>query len=72
LTDSQNPCYNRSTNGGLLSKGHSIGATGVANACEIVWQLRGQAGAHQVTGHTAGLAHTIGLGSACAVPILTK
>ena len=45
---------------------------GVANVCEIVWQLRGQARARQVEGHTAGLARTIGLGSACAVHILTK
>jgi acetyl-CoA acyltransferase len=60
------------TSGGLLSKGHPIGATGVANVCEIVWQLRGQAGARQVEGHKAGLAHTIGLGSACAVHILTR
>jgi acetyl-CoA acetyltransferase len=60
------------TSGGLLSKGHPIGATGVANVCEIVWQLRGQAGARQVEGHKAGMAHTIGLGSACAVHILTK
>ncbi|MGH2585159.1 MAG: thiolase C-terminal domain-containing protein [Dehalococcoidia bacterium] len=60
------------TSGGLLSKGHPIGATGVANVCEIVWQLRGQAGARQVEGHKAGLAHTIGLGSACAVHVLTR
>ncbi|HLZ70577.1 MAG TPA: beta-ketoacyl synthase N-terminal-like domain-containing protein [Dehalococcoidia bacterium] len=59
------------TSGGLLSKGHPIGATGVANVCEIVWQLRGQAGGRQVEGHKAGLAHTIGLGSACAIHILT-
>ncbi len=60
------------TSGGLLSKGHPIGATGVANICEIVWQLRGQAGQRQVPNHKAGLAHTIGLGSACAIHILTK
>ncbi len=59
------------TSGGLLSKGHPIGATGVANVCEIVWQLRGQAGGRQVEGHKAGMAHTIGLGSACAIHILT-
>lgn len=59
------------TSGGLLSKGHPIGATGVANVCEIVWQLRGQAGGRQVPGHKAGMAHTIGLGSACAIHILT-
>ena len=60
------------TSGGLLSKGHPIGATGVANICEITWQLRGQAGDRQVPNHKAGMAHTIGLGSACAVHILTK
>ena len=60
------------TSGGLLSKGHPIGATGVANICEITWQLRGQAGGRQVPNHKVGMAHTIGLGSACAVHILTK
>lgn len=60
------------TSGGLLSKGHPIGATGVANICEITWQLRGQAGDRQVPDHKVGMAHTIGLGSACAVHILTK
>lgn len=60
------------TSGGLLSKGHPIGATGVANICEIVWQMRGQAGGRQVPDYKIGMAHTIGLGSACAVHILTK
>lgn len=58
------------TSGGLLSKGHPIGATGVANICELVWQIRGQAGARQVDGHRVGLAHTVGLGSATSVIIL--
>jgi len=57
--------------GGLLSKGHPLGATGVANIHEIVTQLRGQAGARQVAGAKAGLAHVIGLGSACTIHILT-
>ncbi|MEW6296235.1 MAG: thiolase family protein [Thermodesulfobacteriota bacterium] len=57
--------------GGLLSKGHPLGATGVANIYEIVTQLRGQAGARQVEGAKAGLAHVIGLGSACTIHILT-
>ena len=57
--------------GGLLSKGHPLGATGVANIYEIVTQLRGQAGARQVEGANAGLAHVIGLGSACTIHILT-
>jgi len=60
------------TSGGLLSKGHPLGATGVANICEIVWQLRGQAGERQVPNHKAGLAHVIGLGSAATVHIVTK
>jgi len=46
--------------GGLLCKGHPIGATGVAQAAEIVWQLRGEAGARQVPGAKAGLAHCSG------------
>jgi acetyl-CoA acetyltransferase len=57
--------------GGLLSKGHPLGATGVANIYEIVTQLRGQAKARQVTGAKVGLAHVIGLGSACTINILT-
>jgi len=57
--------------GGLLSKGHPLGATGVANIYEIVTQLRGKAGARQVEGAKAGLAHVIGLGSACTIHILT-
>jgi benzoylsuccinyl-CoA thiolase BbsB subunit len=46
--------------GGLLSKGHPLSATGVAQVAEIVWQLRGQAGGNQVAGVKAGLAHTLG------------
>ncbi len=56
--------------GGLLSKGHPLGATGVANVYEIVQHLRAQAGARQVEGARVGLAHVIGLGSACTVTIL--
>jgi acetyl-CoA acetyltransferase len=56
--------------GGLLSKGHPLGATGVANICEIVTHLRGAAGARQVDGAKVGLAHVIGLGSACTIHIL--
>lgn len=57
--------------GGLLSKGHPLGATGVANIYEIVTQLRGEAGERQVDGAKAGLAHVIGLGSACTIHIFT-
>ncbi len=58
--------------GGLLSKGHPLGATGVANIVEIVWHLRGEAGNRQVEGSKVGLAHVIGLGSACTINILKK
>lgn len=58
--------------GGLLSKGHPLGATGVANIVEIAWHLRGQAGQRQVEGAKVGLAHVIGLGSACTIHILKK
>jgi len=57
--------------GGLLSKGHPLGATGVANIYEVVAHLRGQAGARQVEGAKVGMAHVIGLGSACTIHILT-
>jgi acetyl-CoA acetyltransferase len=46
--------------GGLLCKGHPIGATGVAQVAELVWQLRGEAGARQVNGAKVGLAHCSG------------
>ena len=57
--------------GGLLSKGHPLGATGVANVFELVTHLRGEAGDRQVAGAKVGLAHVIGLGSACTIQILT-
>jgi len=56
--------------GGLLSKGHPIGATGVANVYEIVTHLRGQAGKRQAEGARIGLAHVIGLGTCCGIHIL--
>jgi acetyl-CoA acyltransferase len=58
--------------GGLLSKGHPLGATGVANIAEIVFHLRGQAGGRQVEGSKIGMAHVIGLCSACTIHILQK
>jgi acetyl-CoA acyltransferase len=58
--------------GGLLSKGHPIGATGVANLCEIATHLRGEAGDRQIEGARVGLAHVIGLGSSCGIHILEK
>ncbi|MFJ7203326.1 lipid-transfer protein [Streptomyces sp. NPDC098789] len=58
--------------GGLISKGHPLGATGLAQAAELVWQLRGQAGPRQVPGASVGLAHNIGLGGAAVVTLLRK
>jgi acetyl-CoA acyltransferase len=58
--------------GGLQSKGHPIGATGIANIWEICHHLRGEAKDRQIEGAKVGLAHVIGLGSACGVHILEK
>ena len=58
--------------GGLLSKGHPLGATGVANIYELTTHLRGDARDRQVEGARVGLAHVIGLGSACGIHILEK
>ena len=56
--------------GGLLSKGHPLGATGVANIFEVTTHLRGRAGDRQVEAAKVGLAHVIGLGSACTINVL--
>ncbi len=58
--------------GGLLSKGHPLGATGVANMVEIVQHLRGEAGERQVEGAKIGLSHVLGFGAATGVHILEK
>jgi acetyl-CoA acetyltransferase len=58
--------------GGLESKGHPIAATGIANIWEICHHLRGEAGNRQIEGATVGLAHVIGLGSACGLHILER
>ncbi len=58
--------------GGLESKGHPISATGIANIWEIATHLRGEAGDRQIENAKVGLAHVIGLGSACGVHILEK
>ena len=58
--------------GGLLSKGHPLGATGIANIYEVATHLRGEAGKRQVEGARIGLTHVIGLGSACGIHILEK
>jgi acetyl-CoA acetyltransferase len=62
--------------GGLLSKGHPLGATGIANLYEICTHLRGEAGERQVKGARIGLTHVVGggpgAGTACAIHILEK
>jgi acetyl-CoA acetyltransferase len=58
--------------GGLISKGHPIGATGIANVYEVATHLRGEAGDRQIEGAKVGLTHVIGLGSACAVHVLER
>jgi len=58
--------------GGLLSKGHPLGATGVANVYEVCTHLRDEAGARQVEGARVGLTHVIGLGSACGIHVLER
>ncbi len=58
--------------GGLLSKGHPLGATGLAQCFELVSQLRGQSGARQVEGARTALQHNLGLGSACVVTMYQK
>ena len=58
--------------GGLLSKGHPLGATGLAQCAELVWQLRGTAGARQVDDVTLALQHNIGLGGAAVVTLYEK
>ncbi|MGH7819692.1 MAG: thiolase family protein [Candidatus Binatia bacterium] len=58
--------------GGLLSKGHPLGATGIANIYEVSTHLRGEAGKRQVPNARIGLTHVIGLGSACGIHILER
>jgi acetyl-CoA acetyltransferase len=58
--------------GGLESKGHPIAATGIANVWEVCHHLRGEAGDRQIAGAKVGLAHVIGLGSACGIHVLEK
>jgi acetyl-CoA acetyltransferase len=55
--------------GGLLSKGHPIGATGLAQCVELVWQLRGQAEGRQVENARIALQHNLGIGGACVVTL---
>ena len=58
--------------GGLLSKGHPLGATGLAQCTELVWQLRGEAEQRQVEGARLALQHNLGLGGACVVTLYEK
>jgi len=58
------------TDGGLMSRGHPLGATGIAQICEIITQLRGEAGERQVANAKVGLAHSMGAGPNSSVTIL--
>jgi acetyl-CoA acetyltransferase len=58
--------------GGLLSKGHPLGATGLAQCAELCWQLRGTAEVRQVAHARIGLQHNIGLGGACVVALYER
>jgi len=58
--------------GGLISKGHPLGATGRAQCSELVWQLRGMADKRQVQNAKYALQHNIGLGGACVMAIYKK
>lgn len=58
--------------GGLLSKGHPLGATGLAQCTELVWQLRGTADKRQVGGARVALQHNLGLGGACVVTMYRR
>jgi acetyl-CoA C-acetyltransferase len=59
------------TSGGLKSKGHPVGATGVAQICDLVAQMRGEAGERQIPRHGVGLAENLGgSGATCVVTIL--
>ena len=58
--------------GGLLSKGHPLGATGLAQCTELVWQLRGQADKRQVPGAKVALQHNLGLGGACVITMYRR
>lgn len=73
LVDSGNNTYGGkyviNPSGGLISKGHPLGATGIAQCAELCWQLRGQAGKRQVSNAKLALQHNIGLGGAVVVAL---
>ncbi|MGO9027252.1 MAG: lipid-transfer protein [Acidimicrobiales bacterium] len=58
--------------GGLISKGHPLGATGLAQCAELTWQLRGKAEKRQVPGASVGIQHNLGLGGAAVVTVYRK
>jgi len=58
--------------GGLISKGHPISATGLAQCSELCWQLRGEAGPRQVPNAKVGLQHNLGLGGACVITMYER
>ncbi|KAJ1562616.1 sterol carrier protein 2 [Cladochytrium tenue] len=58
--------------GGLISKGHPLGATGLAQCCELTWQLRGWAGERQVPNASKALQHNLGLGGAAVMTIYSR
>lgn len=58
--------------GGLLSKGHPLGATGLAQVTELTWHLRGSAGERQVPNAKVAVQHNVGLGGACVVSVLKR
>lgn len=64
--------YVTNPSGGLLSKGHPLGATGLAQCTELVWQLRGQADKRQVEGARIALQHNLGLGGACVTTLYQR
>jgi acetyl-CoA acyltransferase len=77
LVDAQATTYGGSgpvvnPSGGLISKGHPLGATGLAQCSELTWQLRGAAGARQIEGARAALQHNIGLGGAAVVTVYKR
>lgn len=64
--------YVTNPSGGLLSKGHPLGATGLAQCTELVWQLRGQAEKRQVEGARVALQHNLGLGGSCVITMYRR
>jgi sterol carrier protein 2 len=75
INDGQNTYGGRvvvNPSGGLLSKGHPLGATGLAQCYELVHQLRGTADKRQVAGAKVALQHNIGIGGACVVTMYRK